>query len=109
MPTETAVAPSADIISNWRGSLHTRQKVEEEIRARFGGDAAAEYDPRTNCLTFNLWRKKGYCVKKGEKAIRSVTLLERKDAKGNVVGRYPKSVFLFFKNQVEPASASTSV
>lgn len=108
MPTTIqASAPSRDILSNYRGSENTRQKVEEQIRQRFGEEAATAYDPRRNCLTFNLWSKKGFRVKQGEKAIRSVTLLERKDAKGNVIGCYPKSVCLFFQSQVEPISTTS--
>lgn len=109
MPTETQIAdPAVNLISNYRGSENTKKKVEEQIRQRFGEEAATAYDPRRNCLTFRLWLKKGYRVKMGEKAIRSVTLLERKDAKGNVIGRFPKSVFLFYQSQVEPVSTSSN-
>lgn len=96
------------ILSNWMGSDKTRLNVEEQIRARFGPDAAASYDPRRNCLTFNAWMKAGFRVKKGEKALQSITLIEKKNSKGEVVQRYPKKVFLFFFTQVEPISAPSS-
>jgi hypothetical protein len=107
MPTETQETPSHDATSNWKGSMATRQKVEEQIRNRLGEEAATEYDPRRNCLTLNLWLKKGYRVKKGEKAFRSITFIEKKDTQGNIVGKYPKKVFLFFKSQVIPIKDSS--
>lgn len=100
--TQTQETPSPDATSNWKGSMTTRQKVEDQIRERFGEEAAATYNPFLNCFPFRLWLKKGYCVKKGEKALQSITFVEKKDAQGNVVGKYPKKVFLFFKSQVEP-------
>jgi hypothetical protein len=53
--------------------MATRQKVEEQIRERFGEEAAAVYSPVTNCFPFRLWLKKGFVVKKGEKALQSIT------------------------------------
>lgn len=106
MPTETQETPSHDATSNWKGSMATRQKVEEQIRERFGSEAATSYDPLTNCFPFRLWLKKGFCVKKGEKALQSITFVEKKDAQGNVIGKYPKKVFLFFKSQTEPLKSS---
>lgn len=100
--TQTQEAPSSDATSNWKGSMTTRQKVENQIRERFGEEAATEYDPLTNCFPFRLWLNRGFVVKKGEKALQSITFVEKKDAQGNVIGKYPKKVFLFFKSQVEP-------
>lgn len=97
------------ILSNYKGSEVTRKKVEEQIRERFGEEAASAYDPLRNCLTFNLWIKAGYRVKKGEKAIHSVTIIEKKDEQGKVVRKYAKKVCLFFKSQVEPIDAPSSV
>lgn len=104
MPTETQTqeAPSPDATSNWKGSMTTRQKVEAQILERYGAEAASTYDPLTNCFPFRLWLKKGFVVRKGEKALQSMTFIEKKDAQGNVIGKYPKKVFLFFKSQVEP-------
>lgn len=109
MPTETQTqeAPAPDATSNWKGSMTTRQKVEEQIRERFGEEAATVYDPLTNCFPFRLWLKKGFIVKRGEKALKSITFVEKKDAQGNVVGKYPKKVFLFFKCQVEAIKDSS--
>jgi hypothetical protein len=94
--------PNSNIPSNYKGSETTFERVQQQIRERWGDIAAAEYDPLHNCLTFRQWLKAGYCVKRGEKAIRSITIIEKKDEKGELVGKYPKTVFLFFREQVEP-------
>ena len=88
-------------ISNYRGSKMTASKVAGEIKARFGEQAAQTYDPYTNCLTFRQWQAQGCRVKKGEKSIRSITYIEKKDESGNIVRTYPKIVHLFFVAQIE--------
>lgn len=88
-------------VSNWKGSVNTAELVRKQITARWGVAAADKYDPRSNCLTFTQWLKQGYQVKKGEKAIKSLVVLEEKDEKGNVVRKYPKMVNLFYVCQVE--------
>lgn len=107
MTTEPIAPSSIDILSNYRGSENTRQKVEAQILERYGAEAASAYDPLTNCFPFRLWLKKGFVVRKGEKALQSMTFIEKKDAQGHVIGKYPKKVFLFFKTQVEPLKGSS--
>jgi len=75
----------------------TAQFVRIEIKNRFGIKAAKEYNPTENCFTFNGWKQRGYSVKKGEKAIKSITFLEDEETKET----YPKTVCLFAKQQVE--------
>ena len=89
------------IISNWTGSAHTAELVRKQIIARWGVDEASNYNPKSNCLTFNQWLKSGYQVKKGEKAIRSLIVIEQKDKKGIVIRKIPKTVNLFYVRQVE--------
>ena len=63
----------------------------------------------TNCFTIQTWNALGYRVKKGEKAIRSVTYVEGTDQTGGVeedeeeqdVRTYRKTVYLFYRTQVE--------
>jgi hypothetical protein len=63
----------------------------------------------TNCFTIQTWNKLGYRVKKGEKAIRSITYVEAKDSTTDAddeeeetdVVKYPKTVYLFYRTQVE--------
>src|SRR5260370_7513450 len=63
----------------WGGSEKTADQVREEIARRYGDEEAEEYDPQTNCFTLPTWNKLGYVVRKGEKAIRSMTLIEKSE------------------------------
>src|SRR2546430_10262496 len=92
------------IPAQWKGSLKTADAVRQEIAQRWGEEEAANYHPLTNCFTFKTWLTKGYHVKKGEKAIRSRTIVEVKDEaseKGEEKRTYPKTVYLFYVKQVE--------
>ena len=89
------------IVSSWKGSLNTAENVRKQILDRWGQEEAGNYDPKCNCLTFNQWFQNGYRVKKGEKAIKSITLIEKKDEKGEVIRKYVKTVNLFYVGQVE--------
>ncbi len=98
--------------AHWRGSEKTADAVRDEIAKRWGAAEAAQYDPTKNCFTLQTWNKLGYRVKKGEKAIRSITYVEVKDngsteekdkpaGEAHEVHKYPKTVYLFYKTQVE--------
>jgi len=89
------------IISNWTGSETTSDIVRKQILDRWGKDEAVNYDPKSNCLTFNRWLKNGYKVKKGEKALKSFIVVERKNDKGQIICQYPKQINLFYVCQVE--------
>ena len=93
-------------LAHWKGSTKTAEAVRQEIAARWGAQEAENYDPMKNCFTFKTWKAKGYFVKKGEKAIRSMTLIEVKDqttdeGKEQEKRTYPKTVYLFYIKQVE--------
>jgi hypothetical protein len=104
----THVQQQVKSLVHWRGSERTADAVREEITRRWGDEEAAKYDPLTNCFTLQTWNKLGYRVKKGEKAIRSITYVEAtantveddEDAEADVV-TYPKTVYLFYRTQVE--------
>jgi len=87
-------------LSPYTGSELTRKMVEEQIAERWGKSEVENYDPYSNALTFSAWIKRGFRVIKGEKALRSVTYREVKDASGQVK-KYPKTVFLFYQLQVK--------
>jgi len=94
------------VLAEWKGSEQTAHAVRQEIAIRWGEEEAQKYDPRQNCFTFRTWRAKGYHVKKGEKAIRSITLIEKEDPhakEGESYEKktYPKTVYLFYIKQVE--------
>src|SRR5436305_2175741 len=93
-------------LAHWKGSVKTAYAVKEEIARRYGEEEAAKYNPLANCFTFQTWKAKGYYVKKGEKAIRSLTLVEAEDEnakEGEQAEKrtYPKTVYLFYIKQVE--------
>lgn len=91
-------------LSNYTGSQRTAERVRAEVLRRWGPEAAKEYSPTENCFTYSVWRRLNYQVKKGEKSIRSITFVEKKDENGKVVRSYPKIVHLFYVNQVQPIS-----
>jgi len=97
-------------LAQWKGSTKTADAVRREIARRWGEEAAKEYNPLQNCFPLPTWNKLGYRVKKGEKAIRSLTYVEVKaqeeqdttEGQGEQeVQTYPKPVYLFYKTQVE--------
>jgi hypothetical protein len=93
-------------LAHWRGSEKTADAVREEIARRWGDKEAEKYDPLTNCFTIQTWNKLGYRVKKGEKAIRSITYVAAADPTAEddeeaAVLTYPKTVYLFYRTQVE--------
>ena len=65
-----------------------------------GESAAEEYDPFNDCMTYKGWLKNNYIVRPGEKSIKSMTMVEVKNEKGEVVRKYPKTVHLFHYLQV---------
>lgn len=94
------------IMSNWTGSEKTSDLVRGQIAERWGAEEAKRYNPRTNCLTFKVWCDSGYIVRKGEKAIKSFIIVEKKDEKtGEVVEKRLKQISLFYEKQVEKLPA----
>ena len=94
------------IISNWTGSEKTSDLVRNQIAERWGAEEAKRYNPRENCLTFKVWLENGYAVRKGEKAIKSFIIVEKKDEKtGEVIEKRLKNIFLFYEKQVEKLPA----
>ncbi len=89
------------IISNWKGSLKTRDMVEEQVRSIYGDSAAKKYSP-LKTFTFRKWGELGYRPKKGSKSLRSVTYVESKNAEGETISKHMKSINLFFYLAVEP-------
>jgi len=89
-----------EIRTNFLGSIKTAESVRKQILERWGKEASEEYDPFTNCMSFNCWKNFGYIVNKGERALKSVVLIEKKNSKGKVIDTYCKPVNLFFKLQV---------
>ena len=87
--------------SEWKGSIGTMSNVAHQIMERFGVDAAKEYNPEINCFTYRGWRERGFQVRKGEKALHSITfvpMLEKvkpgAETKEVKVYSAPRSVYL---------------
>ena len=89
-----------DHVSNYTGSLVTRDMVKKQIARRWGKEEAELYNPDKDALPFVAWSRLGYRIKPGEKALRSITFVEVKDKKGEVVRRIPRPVYLFYYLQV---------
>lgn len=88
------------IPSSYRGSEKSAAKVKEQIALRWP-KLAKDYDPRFTTRTARAWQVIGYRIKKGEKAIKSITVIEKTDSKGKVTESYPKVINLFHINQIE--------
>ncbi len=95
------------LVSTWKGSVITSDLVRKQIFDRFGEEDANNYDPKSNCLTYNRWLEMGYQVRKGEKALKSFIIIEKKDKDGKTVRKYPKRVNLFYIKQVEQVGSSS--
>lgn len=96
------ILEESSIVSNYQGSEKTKKMVEEQIIKLYGSQELKNYNPYKNALTFASWIKLGYRPKKGSKALKSITLVERKDAQGNIISKYPRTINLFYYRSVEP-------
>ncbi len=88
------------VISPWRGSEKTCEMVREQIRERWGEEAAEAFDPQKDAMPLPSWAHYGFKVRRGEKALKSVTSVESED-EGDPVQKIRRTVNLFHKNQVE--------
>ena len=90
-----------EVLSNYSGSQKTYELVAKQINERYGKRAVKNYDPYKNCLSFKQWISNGYKVKKGEKSLKSITVIEETDEKGKVIKRHTRTINLFYYLQVE--------
>ena len=88
-------------LSPYTGSTLTYDLMAKQIEARWGTAEVQRYDPYSNALTFAQWIKEGFVVKKGEKALKSITFVEKKDRDGKVVKKFKRTICLFYIKQVE--------
>ena len=89
------------LVSPYRGSEKTYELVREQLRERYGDECADSFDPRCDAMPFACWANYGYRVKPKERALRSVTIVEMKNDRGEVQMRIPRTVLLFHKSQVQ--------
>ena len=88
------------LASPYRGSEKTYEMVKEQTRERWGDELADEFDPYTDCMPLVSWTAYGYRVRKGEKALKSVTYVEVKNEKEEIVRTIRRSINLFHHCQV---------
>jgi len=91
------------LASPYRGSEKTYEMVKEQIEKRWGEEVAEDFDPHTDAMPYSSWVAYGFVVKKGQKALKSITFLEVKDKDDKVVRKIKRTVNLFHKRQVEKA------
>ena len=96
MQTEIEALPK----TNFMGSQRNYDSVKQQLLERYGEQIAEEYDPFSNCRTYNDWAKNSYVVNRGARSFKAVVIVEKKDKEGNVIKKYPKTICLFFRNQV---------
>lgn len=90
-----------ELVSPYKGSEATYEMVREQIAERWGEDAAEEFDPHHDAMPFASWLTYGYRVRKGEKALKSITFIEAKNEKGEVEKKIRRTICLFHRRQVE--------
>jgi len=98
---KTKEIKSQEVLSNYSGSQKTYELVAKQINERYGKKEVKNYDPYNNCLTFKQWLENGYKVKKGEKSLKSMTVVEEIDKKGKVIKKHLRTIHLFYQLQVE--------
>ncbi|MEN9920764.1 MAG: hypothetical protein RL538_657 [Candidatus Parcubacteria bacterium] len=96
----------ADVLDNrprssYRGSEKTLAMVKVQIEERWGKRVASSFDPYHDCMTATAWMAAGFRIKKGEKALKSVTFIESEDDDGRVTQKVRRVVNLFHRRQVE--------
>ena len=96
-------------VSNYTGSETTRALVEAQIIERWGPTEVKNYDPLYNARTFSSWLSLGYRVKKGEKALKSITYVEGKDEEGNITRRMRRPCNIFYYRQVQEINPKESI
>lgn len=89
------------LVSPWRGSEDTAERVRAQVRERFGSEAADSFDPARDAMPLLSWAAYGYRVRKGEHALKSVSIIEVKNDKGEVEKKIRRVVNLFHRLQVE--------
>jgi len=89
------------ITTGYMGSKANYDDVKMQLEERFGKKVAADYNPKTNCATYNTWRKAGYTVKPGERSLKSVTFIEKEDPETGEIKKIRRTISLFHRCQVQ--------
>ena len=95
-------------VTAYTGSETTKTMIENQIRERWGETEVKNFDPRHSARTFKSWLSLGYRVRKGEKALKSITFVDVRDSKDNVTRKFKRPCFLFYYRQVEKITNETN-
>ena len=82
----------------YKGSIRNFELVGDQIEKRFGPKARKEYRAETNCRTYAGWSHLGFRPKAKERALQSITYIDKVDAKGKVIETYPRKISRPSKN-----------
>ena len=96
-------------VNSYKGSEATKSLVEKEIQKRWGKAELKNYNPKYTARTFHSWLSLGFKIKRGEKAIKSITFIEQKDKDGNTISKVKRPCFLFYYLQVEKVNSKETV
>ena len=77
--------------------------VQDQLRERYGDEVADEFDASVDAMPLISWAAYGYRVRKGEKALKSITYVEVKNEKDEVIKKIKRTVNLFHRRQVQKA------
>ena len=89
----------------WKGSEKTAEDVREQIRERWGDELADDFDASSDAAPFTFWASNNFRVRKGERALKSRTVIEVKDPEDEKkVRKVLRVVNLFHRRQVEKVS-----
>ncbi|HEY4506306.1 MAG TPA: hypothetical protein VJJ24_02580 [Candidatus Paceibacterota bacterium] len=89
------------IVSPWRGSEKSEADVRKQIREKYGDECADEFQASTDAMPYRSWASYNFRVKRGERALKSITILEIRNEKDEVVRKVKRTVNLFHRKQVE--------
>ena len=91
-----------EVDTPFTGSEVTRSICEEAIREKYGDAEVKKLNCYKNLRTYRGWLSINQKVRPHEKAIRSFTISEVKNAEGEVIKKIKRPVFLFYYKAVEP-------
>ncbi len=107
MRQSASTSPAVELGVPYKDSVsaYNSKIVLEAVRQRFP-EWANQCQPYVNVLTLNAWNRRGYRVRKGEKAIRVSTMLpvwkdDTEKGEKVQVGTRPGKAYVFALPQVE--------
>ena len=86
--------------AKWTNSEASYNLVVGQIKKKWGKDEVTLHNPKQSCFTFSKWLKHGYTVKKGEKAIKTYSVLYIQNEDNQVIATLQIPVNVFYRKQV---------